>query len=155
MVIRGFCAACLALALGMLASAMDSRFVGTWKLNNGKSKLEGSGIDPNVAARARLERDGSGFKASVESMTPQGQSIGYTYHLTLDSKPVKVTGAAQFDEVQSSRVNDRVFDVVCRKNGHVVFSDHRSLSKDGKTITITRKRTNSQPFTAIIVFEKQ
>jgi hypothetical protein len=70
---------------------------------------------------------------------------------------VKVTGAAQFDEVQSSRVNDRMFDAVCRKNGHVVFSDRRSLSKDGKTITITRKGTNSQgqPFTAIIVFEKQ
>lgn len=88
MFIRGFCAACFACALALAASAMDARFIGTWKLNNVRSKLEGSGIDPKVTARARLEQDGSGFKGSVESVTPQGQSITYTYQITLDGKPV-------------------------------------------------------------------
>jgi hypothetical protein len=109
---------------------VDSRFVGTWKLNSGRSKLEGSGIGSNVSAR--LEPDGSGFKASVEAVTPQGQSDSYSYQLTLDGKPVTVTGTIQFDEVESNRVNDLVFTAIGKKDGHVVFSDRRALSEDGK-----------------------
>jgi hypothetical protein len=156
MIIRVSCAACVAWALGLPASAMDSRFIGTWKMNNAKSKLEGSGLE-GVTARARLEQDGPGFKGSVETLTPQGQSTSYAYPLTLDGKPVKVTGAAPFDEVISRRVNQRVFDVVTKKNGRLYYSDRRALSEDGRTITITHKGTNpqGQPYTAIVVFDKQ
>ena len=156
MSIRRFCIAFLAgWVLTVTALAVDSRFLGTWKLNGEKSKLEGSGIGSN--ATARLEPDGSGFKASVEAPSPEGQSISYTYQLTLDSKPIKVAGAAQFDEIASSRVNDRVFTATAKKNGQVVYSDRRALSRDGKTITITRKGTNPQGhrYTATIVFDKQ
>jgi hypothetical protein len=46
---------------------------------------------------------------------------------------------------------------LARKNGKLVFTDCRALSKDSKTITITRKGTNpqGQAYEATIVLDRQ
>jgi hypothetical protein len=138
------------------AMAADSPFVGTWKLNSVKSKLEGSGHE-GANGTVRLEQDGAGLKASLKIITAQGQSIVYSYQLTLDGKPVKVTGTAEFDEVETTRVNDRTFNAIGKKDGKLVFTDHRALSSDGKTITVTRKGTNpqGQAHMSTFVFDRQ
>ena len=123
--------------------AADSPFVGTWKLNSVKSKLEGSVYEVR-STTVRLEQSGAGLKASLAIITVQGQSISYGYQLTLDGKPVKVTGATEFDEIETRRVNDRTFNAIGKKDGKLVFTDRRALSRDGNTITITRKGTNPQ-----------
>ena len=72
-------------------------------------------------------------------------------------KPVKVSGSPGMDEIATTRVNARTYDASAKQGGKVVFTDHRTVSSDGKTMTIARKGTNPEgkPFTATIVFDKQ
>ena len=134
----------------------DSPFVGTWKSNSVKSKLEGSGHE-GASATVRLEQVGAGLKATLQIITAQGQSIDYSYQLTLDGEPVKVTGTSEFDEIETRRVNDRTFNAIGKKDGKLVFTDRRALSRDGNTITITRKGTNpqGQAHMSTFVFDRQ
>ena len=140
------------LALGLFAAG--SPFVGTWKQNAAKSKLEGSGLGPN--ATVRIEQDGGGLKIAVEA-TMQGQPANFTYQATLDGKPVKVTGTPIYDELSTKRVNDHTYTATGKQAGKVVFTDRRVVSSDGKTMTISRTGTNPEgkPFKATMVFEKQ
>jgi hypothetical protein len=140
------------LALGL--SAAGSPFVGTWKLNATKSKLEGSGLGSD--ATVRIEQDGAGLRISVDAPI-QGQPNNFTYQATLDGKSVKVAGSPAMDEVSTQRINLRTINATAKKDGKVVFTDHRVVSEDGKSFTIQRSGVNpqGQKYQARLVFEKQ
>ena len=135
--------------------AAENPFAGTWKLNAAKSKLAGSGIGPSGGVR--VESDGTTYKASVDTTDEKGQPVKYDYEATLDGKPSKVTGSAAIDELSLKRVNDHTIDVTGKKDGKVVYTDKRIVSKDGKTYTISRTGTSpdGNKFHATIVFDKQ
>jgi hypothetical protein len=61
------------------------------------------------------------------------------------------------DTVMLHRVNDHTITAMGQKDGKQVFSDRRVVSKDGKTLTLTRAGTNlqGQKFKATAVFDKQ
>jgi hypothetical protein len=151
---QGFCTV-LAAGCMLMALAGESPFVGTWKLNVEKSKLEGIAIDLG-STTARVEPDGAGLRGTVEITTPQGQIYRYSYPITLDGRPIKVTGTPEYDEIETRRVDDRTFTAICKKDGAVVFTERRAVSRDGKSITITRKGTNPQglAYTATFAFDK-
>ena len=76
---------------------------------------------------------------------------------TLDGKPSKVTGSAAIDELSLKRVNDHTIDATGKKDGKVVYTDKRTVSKDGKTYTISRIGTSpdGKKNHSTIVFDKQ
>ena len=141
------------LAVGLFAA--DSPFAGNWKLNGAKSKLTGSGI--GASGGVRDECDATTFKASVDTTDEKGQPIKFDYAGTLDGKPSKVTGSATMDELSLKRVNEHTIDVTAKKAGKVVYTDKRTVSKDGKTYTISRTGTSpdGKKYHATIVFDKQ
>jgi hypothetical protein len=141
------------LAVGLYAA--DSPFAGTWKLNGAKSKLAGSGIGPNGGVR--VESDGTTYKAFVDTTDDKGQPIKYDYEGSLDGKPSKVTGSAVIDELSLKRVNEHTIDVTGKKAGKVVYTDKRTVSKDGKVYTISRTGTDAagKSYHATLVFDKQ
>lgn len=140
------------LALALVAA--ENPFVGTWKQNAIKSKMEGSGLGTN--ATVHIEQANPGLKVSVEA-TLQGQPNNYTYQATLDGKLTKVIGSAAMDEVGTLRFNDRSFTATGKKDGKVVFTDRRIVSSNGKSLTISRSGTNAEgkPYQATMVFDKQ
>jgi hypothetical protein len=140
-------------AVGLYAA--ENPFAGTWKLNAVKSKLAGSGIGPSGGVH--VESDGTTYKASVDTTDEKGQPVKYDYEATLDGKPSKVTGSAAIDELSLKRVNDHTIDATGKKNGKVVYTDKRTVSKDGKTFTISRTGTSpdGNAIHATIVFDKQ
>ena len=140
------------LALGL--GAADNPFVGTWKLNPTKSKLEGSGLGSVVTSR--IEQDGTGLRVSVDSPI-QGQPNTFTYQASLDGKFVKVTGSPTTDEISTQRINLRTITATGKKDGKVAYTDRRVVSADGKTITIVRSGVNpqGQKYHARLVFDKQ
>jgi hypothetical protein len=141
------------LAVGLFAA--ENPFAGTWKLNAAKSKLAGSGIGPSGGVR--VESDGNSFKASVDTTDEKGQPVKFDYEATLDGKPSKVTGSATIDELSLKRVNDHTIDATGKKDGKVVYTDKRTVSKDGKTYTISRTGTSpgGKKNHSTIVFDKQ
>jgi hypothetical protein len=145
-------AICL-LAVGLFAA--ENPFAGTWKLNAAKSKLAGSGIGPSGGLR--VECDGTTFKASVDTTDEKGQPVKFDYEATLDGKPSKVTGSAAIDELSLKRVDEHTIDATGKKGGKMVYSDKRTVSKDGKTYTISRTGTSPDGKKThwTIVFDKQ
>jgi hypothetical protein len=140
------------LAVGLFAA--ESPFAGNWKLNAAKSKLAGSGLG---GGGVHVESDGTTYKASVDAIDEKGQPLKYDYACTLDGKPSKVTGSATTDELSLKRVNEHTIDVTAKKAGKVVYTDKRTVSKDGKTYTISRTGTSpdGKKYHATIVFDKQ
>jgi hypothetical protein len=144
---KAICGLCL-LAIGLPAA--DSPFVGTWKMNAAKSKLEGSGLDSNTVVH--VEQDGSGLKVSVEA-----KPGNFSYQAALDGKATKVTGSPVVDEISTQTIKEREMSARGIKGGLIVFVDLRTVSRDGKTMTITRSGSNPEgkPFKATLVFDKQ
>ena len=143
------------LLLSLALVAAESPFIGTWKINASKSKLEGSGVGSN--GTLRIDSEGSGLKLSVQGTTTQGQPNNFTYQATLDGKFIKVTGSPLVDEVSTKRVNDHTISATGKKDGKVAYTDRRVVSADGKSMTISRSGTNpqGQSYKATIVFDKQ
>ncbi len=135
--------------------AADNPFAGTWKLNPAKSKLTGSPM--GSSATVKTEADGDGLKVTVEATNADGSPNNFTYQATLDGKPAKIDGSSMIDTVALKRVNDHTISATGSKDGKQVYSDHRVVSKDGKTMTITRTGTDpkGKKYHAVLVFDKQ
>jgi hypothetical protein len=151
--LRKVCFATCVFAVALFAA--DSPFVGTWKMNAAKSKLDGSGI--GTGATLVIEPDGGGLKVSVDGTDAKGQPMKFNYSATLDGKPATITGSPMTDTVMLTKVSDNVINAVGKKDNKVVYNDHRTISKDGKTMTIARTGTNAEgkKFKATLVFDKQ
>ena len=143
--------ACL-LTAGLMAA--DSPFVGTWKLNVEKSKLAASGIGKSSVV---VEQVPNGLKSTVTAINATGEPVNFSYEATLDGKAAAVTGTPLFDSVTLTPVDAQHIKAVGTKDGKVVYTDHRQLSKDGKTMTIERDGTNpgGETYHATLVFERQ
>jgi hypothetical protein len=135
--------------------AAENPFVGTWKENMEKSKLSGAEGLTNVTVK--YEMDGDTFKASVDGKDPQGQPASFTYEGRLDGAPGTVTGATVFDAITLQRLGTHSMKAIGKKEGKVVYTDRRVVSKDGKTLTISRSGTDSQgkAYHSTMVFDKQ
>ncbi|HCC59027.1 MAG TPA: hypothetical protein DEQ47_17555 [Solibacterales bacterium] len=143
--------ACI-LTAGLLAA--DSPFVGTWKLNVEKSKLATSGIGQSSVV---VEETPNGLKSTVTATNAKGEPINFSYAATLDGKAATVTGTTMFDSVTLTPVDAQHIKAVGTKDGKVVYTDQRQVSKDGKTMTIERDGTNADgsSYHATLVFERQ
>lgn len=144
--------------LGAGLVAADNPFVGTWKLNADKSKLEGSNIGPG--STVRIEAESNGLKITVESTDAKGQPVNFNYVATLDGKPVDITGYQGVNTVttlRTTRKDDHTIEATATREGKQVFKDHRVVSADGKTMTIHRTGVNQdgKHYTATLVFDKQ
>ncbi len=142
-------------ALAVALFAADSPFAGTWKLNASKSKLEGSGL--GSASTVKIESETNGLKIDVDATDDKGQPVKFSYSATLDGKPNSVSGAPNVDKVMFRSVNAHTINATGEKGGKVVYTDRRTVSGDGKTMTISRNGTNAEgkKFHATMVFDKQ
>ncbi len=142
-------------AFAVALFAADSPFVGTWKLTASKSKRD----DGRLASSAtmKLEAEGNGLKATVDSTDAQGKPVNFTYSASFDGNPSSVSGHPNVDEITLHRVNDHTINATGKKGGKVVFTERRTVSKDGKTMTLSRNGTNPEgkKFHATMVFDKQ
>jgi len=141
--------------LAVAALAADNPFVGTWKMNAEKSKVAGADALQNVTVKYEL--DGNTLKASVDATNAQGQPVSFTYQAPTDGKPGTATGAPNFDTITIHQLSPNSLRVIAKKGDQTAYTDRRTVSKDGKTLTIARTGTDSQgkPFRALMVFDKQ
>jgi hypothetical protein len=139
-------------AVGLLAA--DSPFVGTWKLNLEKSKLATTGIGQTSVT---IEATPTGLKTTVTGVNAKGEPVNFNYEATLDGKAATITGSPQYDSVALQQVDSNHLTATGSKDGKVVYTDHRDISKDSKTMTIQRDATNvdGTKYHATLVFDRQ
>jgi hypothetical protein len=149
------------LALSLVGSgvslAQENPFVGTWKLNVGKSKY--SGEKPPQSATRTVVAQGDGLKVTNEGISADGNPTGYSYATNLDGKdsPISGTGPNGADTVAVTRVDTNTVTVIAKKAGKTLDTVRTVVSKDGKVTTITGRGMNAQgqPISFTAVYEKQ
>ncbi len=90
--------------------------LGTWKLNESKSKLSG-GTKNNTVTYSEA-RDGM-IKLSVEGVDKDGKATHWTWEGKFDGKQYKVKGNNAMDTIAYQMVNDRTNKFTAMKDGKV------------------------------------
>ena len=114
--------------------------MGTWKLNDAKSKLgPGARKDTSVVIAAA----GDGLKVTVDGINANGTPVHNEWMGKFDGKDYPVTGDPDTDTRAYKPVNDHTLAVTEKKGGKVSLTGRVAYSADGKTRTLTTVETNA------------
>jgi len=114
--------------------------VGTWKLNLAKSKYNAG--QPPRSTTVVIEPAGDGIKLTATSIVADGSTRKIAYTATYDGKDARVVGTADYDTIAITRTANGT-EGVRKRGGRVAQTYTRTVSADGKTMTVTSKGTGA------------
>jgi len=128
--------------------------IGTWKLNEAKSKLS-PGVPKNTTVI--YEVAGDSVKVTVEGADSEGKATHNEWTGKFDDKDYPVTGDATSDMRAYKKVDEHTLTFTGKKDGKVTLSGRIVISADGKTRTVTVTATDSKgkKVTGTAVYDKQ
>ena len=131
----------------------NSPQMGTWKLNEAKSKLAGKARNHTVV----YEAAGDQIKVTVDGVDESGAAVHSEWTGKFDGKDYPVTGDANSDVRSYRMINKNTLALSGKKNGKVTLSGRVVVSRDGKTRTVTTTATNAQgkKVKNVAVYDKQ
>jgi hypothetical protein len=120
--------------LGALAFAADNPNMGTWKLNEAKSKMP-TGLPKNTTVV--YEAAGDSIKVTVDGVDGDGKPTHNEWTGKFDGKDYPLTGDPSADSRAYKKINDNTTELTNKKNGKVTLTGKIIIAPDGKTRTIT------------------
>jgi hypothetical protein len=140
--------------VGVAVCFAAASFMGTWKLNEAKSKI-GAGSPKNTTVV--YEAAGDSVKVTVDGTDGDGKPLHNEWTGKYDGKDYPVTGDPSADTRSYQKVNDHTLTFTNKKGDKVTISGRGVLSADGKTRTVTITGTDSKgaKFTSTAVYDKQ
>jgi hypothetical protein len=108
--------------------------MGTWKLNEAKSKLPAKAVKNNTVV---YEAAGDNVKVTVDGTDAEGKPTHNEWTGKFDGKDYPLTGDPTADTRSYKTVDDHTTDLVNKKAGKVTLSGRIVISADGKSRTIT------------------
>ncbi len=129
-------------------------FMGTWKLNEAKSKLS-PGTPKN--STVVYEAAGDNVKVTIDGADSDGKPTHNEWTGKFDGKDYPVTGDSSSDSRSLKRINDHTLTFAVKKGDKVTTSGRIVLSADGKTRTVTTSGTDSKgkKVSGTAVYDKQ
>ena len=118
----------------------DNPNMGTWKLNEAKSKL-GAGMQKNT--KVVYEAAGDSVKVTVDGVDSKGNPAHNEWTGKFDGKDYPVTGDSSSDTRSYKAVNDHTLELTAKKGDKVTLTGTISVSADGKTRTVKVKATDA------------
>jgi hypothetical protein len=142
------------LLVGITVCFASNPNLGTWKLNEAKSKLA-PGYPKNT--KVVYEAAGDNIKATVDGVDGQGKPTHNDWTGKFDGKDYPVTGDPNSDTRSIKQIDDRTLELTVKKGGKVTMSGRVVLSADGKSRTLTLSGTDpaGKKVTSISVYDKQ
>ena len=145
---------CIAVVLAAGVRAQTpSGIAGTWKLNVAKSTFSPGPAPKSMTVSYTPIKDGVRIRVDLDSAAgAQHWDMTPMY----DGKDYPIHGNPDADTIAYKRIDARTGESTMKKNGKVAITVTRSLSEDGKTLTLTMKGTNpdGQARNDALVFEK-
>ncbi len=140
--------------VGVAVCFADDAFMGTWKLNEAKSKLA-PGAPKNTTVV--YEAAGDNVKVTVEGIDSNGKPTHNEWTGKFDGKDYPVTGDPSSDTRSYKKVNDRTLTFTGKKDGKVAQTGRIAVSADGKSRTVTVSGTDPKgnKFSSTAVYDKQ
>ena len=150
---RVLCALAVLLVAVGICSAQDPN-VGTWKLNESKSKLA-AGMPKNLMVK--VEAAGDSTKVTVDGVDGMGKPTHNEWTGKSDGKDYPVTGDPNSDSRAYKKVDDRTMDLTVKKGGKVTMSGKIVTSADGKsrTVTVHGMDASGKEVQAVSVYDRQ
>jgi hypothetical protein len=148
----------LALMLLLLTPAIAliaaDPFIGTWKLNTAKSKFKTG--TPYQEVTITVSDSGSDVDV-IAKATAGGAPFSLHYTVPANGGTGKIIESSSYDAVSEKILNATEHEISFSKGGKVIYTTHSKVSKDGKTLTVTSKGTNStgQVVDFITTYDKQ
>jgi hypothetical protein len=132
--------------------------IGTWKLNLQKSTFP-PGTAPKSDTRVYEDRGGGVVMSTHTTVNQQGQEALTIYVAKFDGKeyPVATRGSGALSTIAFHMIDPYSEAFVLTRDGKVAVRGTTTVSKDGKTLTMTLNTTNAQGQTSqgISIYEKQ
>jgi len=113
--------------------------MGTWKLNEAKSKLA-AGMGKN--SMVVYEAAGDGVKVTVDGTDSEGKPTHNEWTGAFDGKDYPVTGDPTSDTRAYKKINSRTLQLTDKKDGKITYRGLIVVSADGKTRTVTIATTS-------------
>jgi hypothetical protein len=134
-------------------AASHDAHMGTWKLNEGKSKLSGPARNNTVI----YEAAGDNVKVIVDGVDANGKPTHNEWVGKFDEKDYPVTGDPGSDARSYKIVDDRTLALTIKKGGKVTTTGTITVSADGKARTVTTSGTDAdgKKFENTGVYDKQ
>ena len=139
--------------LGWAACLAADPQMGTWKLNESKSKITpGTTKFTTVTFKSML----GNIKVTSDGTDGSGRPIHVEWSGKFDGKDYPVTGSPDSDARSYRKVNDRTLQVTAKKNGKVIAAGQTTVSADGKSRTgaITGTNPKGKKFRNTAVYDK-
>lgn len=128
--------------------------LGTWKLNEAKSKLApGRGKNTTVTYTEQKDK----IKITADGLNKDGKATHSVWIGKFDGKAYPAKGNMAFDSIAYKVVNDRTNNLTTMKNGKTLWTGTITVSKDGKSRTVTVNGTDDKgtKYTSKAVYDKE
>jgi hypothetical protein len=142
---------CFAVAMACFAADANE---GTWKLNEGKSKIP-AGAPKNT--KVVYTAEGDQFKCVVDGVDGSGSPIHNEWTGKFDGKDYPLVGDATADTRAVKMVSKGHYTLSNKKAGKATTTGTIDISADGKTRTLTTHTTDKsgKKITATFVYDKE
>jgi hypothetical protein len=128
--------------------------MGTWKLNEAKSK-----ITPGTLKNTQVVYSSMFGQVKIKSdgIDANGKPIHVEWSGKFDGKDYPVTGDPNSDSRSYAKMNERTLTTTNKKNGNVTVTGQIVVSADGKsrTVTVSGTTPKGKKFKNVAVYDKQ
>jgi hypothetical protein len=134
----------LTLALCFFGAALsfaDDPQMGTWKLNETKSKFSAEATKNHTVV---YETVGENVKITADGSDKDGKSTHNEWTGKFDGKDYAVTGDPKSDMRSYKKVDDHTLTMIVKKDGKVTATGRVVVSADGKSRTVTTIGTDAE-----------
>jgi hypothetical protein len=132
----------------------DSPQMGTWKLNEAKSKFSKGAPKNNTVV---YEAAGNDIKVTVDGVDGEGNSTHNEWTGKFNGRFYAVTGDPASDMRAYRRINSRTLALTVKKGGKVTVTGRIVVSANGRTRTVTTSGRDSKGrrISTTAVYDKQ
>lgn len=144
----------LYLAAATVVMAQNNPQMGTWKLNEAKSKIAAGAAKNHTVV---YESAGDDTKVTVDGVDGDGNATHNEWTGKFDGKCYAVTGDATSDQRCYKVINSHTMSLTGKKNGKVTLTGRIAVSPNGKMRTVTTSGTDAKGkrFKTVAVYDKQ
>lgn len=128
--------------------------IGTWKLNESKSKLASGAPKNNTVV---YEVAGDNVRVTIDGVGSDGNPTHNEWTGKYDGKDYPVTGDPNSDARSLTKIDDHTLGFNVKKDGKTTTSGRIVVAADGKSRTVTTSGTDSKgkKVSGTAVYDKQ
>jgi len=129
------------LLFGALACYAADANMGTWKLNEAKSKIPAGAAKNDTVVYSAA---GDKIKVTVDGTDADGKPAHNEWVGNFDGKDYPVTGDPASDSRAYTRVNPNTLSMTIKKGGKVTSTGKITVAADGKSRTVSTTGTDAK-----------